>query len=314
MKILSFTLGFFLSLSAWAKSDYPLVISSTGKAFVTEVDGKKNPVKAKALLRGKAHFQTSAGAMVRIQWDAQRELTIMENTDLSIPAIAWETGEAPLLVLKSGAIRWHSKEAGYQVALRSDLYEFIAPNADFILSMQPDQAKAVLKVLKGKMNFSAMNAEESVSVGAGYQVAFQGVLEEGAIAYDILLMGKKIPRGRLTAVTEMDQGEYAAFLDAEKMIQKNADMQKAKAKAVVEQKKRTGVICSEPDAKLNECVWTCEGNPKSEKKVCAVSKKGVQCVRKRCNANGEWAEAVALEGVKAESLCKVKPVVAPCDY
>ena len=69
-------------------------------------------------------------------------------------------------------------------------------------------------------------------------------------------------------------------------------------------------ICEKPLAELNQCQWSCEDNPKKSK-TCAVEN-GAKCVRSRCNANGQWAEAYELPNDK--NRCGLKPVVDACDY
>jgi hypothetical protein len=180
--------------------------------------------------------------------------------------------------------------------------------------MDPQKAYAEVRMFKGHMEFSCLNGDESVKVRAGQKAGFQGVLEEGQVAYDILLKGRKIPRGKLTGVSALTKEESAPFVEAE-MKRKKAEALKAQQEqAEIEQKKQAGQICEGPLGKFNQCAWVCEGNPKKEKKSCVISDPQVQCVRRRCNANGEWAEDTVLDAEKAQVLCKAQPVVAPCDY
>lgn len=307
-----------VSLMGWAEAPkYPALREWRGQVWLTGKDGKRLLVRGKQVLREKAFLETSLSGQVKIQLDAQRTLTLLEGGEVSIPVISWESGEAPVVILKKGELHWQQnlKDKGeYNVALRSDLFEFIAPAGDYVLSINPAKAFTSVKMYEGSMQFSALNGDESVLVKAGQQVGFQGVLEGGEIAYDVLLQGKKIPRGQLTAVTAVDMSEIQKAADVEKKrLKKEAD-KKLHDKAALAKAKREGYICEAPIAKFNECAWVCLNNPKKEKKACLVGKAGVSCVRRRCNANGEWAEETVLDAEKASTLCRAQPVVAPCDY
>lgn len=310
------SLGFALKAPA-AAPKYPAVSQVRGAVWLTGKDGKRLSLRKPVALREKAVLETSLDGEVKVQLDEKRTITLLGAGELTIPVISWESGEAPVVILKTGQLRWQQSlkdKAAYNIALRSDLFEFIAPPGDYVLSVDPSRALAGVKMFEGSMEFSALNGEDSVQVQSGQQVSFQGVLEGGEIAYDILLKGKKIPRGRLTAVTALDLKELAKASEAEKLRQKKEKLEKqrlAKAKAL---DAKEGAICQGPAGRFNECSWTCLNNPKKEKKACLVAVPGVSCVRHRCNANGEWAEETVLDAEKGGSLCKAQVVVGPCDY
>lgn len=296
---------------------YPAVSEVRGQVWVTGKDGKRLSLKGATTLREKATLETSLDGEVKVQLDEKRSFTVLGASELVIPVISWEGGEAPVLNLKSGHLHWRQslKDKGaYNVAVRSDIFEFIAPAGDYVLSMDPDKAFAGVKMFEGSMEFSALNGEDSAKVQSGQQVGFQGVLEGGEIAYDILLQGRKIPRGRLTSVTAIDLKELSKASEAEKMRLKKQASEKERAAKARAENKRAGSICEKPAGRFNECSWTCLNNPKKEMKVCRVEMAGVSCVRHRCNANGEWAEETVLDAEKGGSACKAQVVVGPCDY
>ena len=310
-------LGSLLAASAFANAPrYPTIVEIQGQAWVTGKDGKRILVKGKPKLIEKALIETSLGARVKVDLDGERTFWVQEASEVSMPAISWESGQAPVLILKLGSLRWQqsSEKAAYNVALRSDLFEFIPPAGDFVFSIIPDKAYTEVKVFKGKIEFSALNAEDSVTVKAGEQAGFQGVIEGGQIAYDILLKGKKIPRGKLTGVKAVDVGEIKAEEERLALLKKAQEAKKKAALKAVESIKKAGYICEKPAGRLNECAWTCEGNPKGEKKVCQVQTAGVSCVRQRCNANGQWAEMTSLSAEIGATACMAQITVAPCDY
>lgn len=317
MRALSFTLGFlFLSGVAVAAPKYPFVSDLQGKVRWTDKDKKDGKLKNKQVLIEQASLETDAKSQVVVQIDAHRKMRLLPNSRVEMPSISWETGDVPVILLKFGAIRWQ-EEAGktYNIALRSDLFEFLSPQGDVVLTYDPKKALAEAKVIQGSMEFSAMNAEDSALVTAGQKVQFQGVRENDEIVYDVLLKGKKIPRGKLGLVQPFSAEDKAQFSEAQR--KKEIAMQKQKEaaeKKAAEKPHDKDAICSEPEGRLNQCAWVCDGNPKKEKKVCHLEKAEVRCLRKRCNANGEWAETTEIPKDKAGSLCGVRAVVKECDY
>ncbi|WP_155722614.1 hypothetical protein [Bdellovibrio bacteriovorus] len=294
---------------------YPAIREVYGQVWLTGKDGKRALVKGRQVLREKALLETSLTGRVKVELDEKRNFILLGSGEVLMPVISWESGEAPVVILKSGDLHWNQKEKGaYNIALRSDLFEFLAIPGDYVLSIYPQKAFTGVKVFEGTMEFSALNGEESVTVKKGQQAGFQGVIENGEISYDVLLKGKKIPKGRLTAVTPIDAGELnKAAADEKKRLDGIAKL-KAQEQARLAKLKREGVICSQPAGKFNECVWTCVNNPKKEKKNCLVQNEGTACVRRRCNANGDWSEETTLDAEKASIVCKAQPVVAICDY
>lgn len=295
---------------------YPAVKSWTGQAWVTGKDGKRQLISRSQILREKALLETSVTGELVIDLDKDRSFTLLGGTEVSLPVISWEGGSAPVVLLKTGDLRWKQGAAkvDYNVALRSDLFEFLAPAGEYTLWIRPDKATSGVKVYSGGMEFSALNGEESIFVKPGQQVSFQGVLEGGEIAYDVLLKGKRIPKGRLTALSNIDPAELQKAEAAKKKLAADIAKAEARIKAAAGKAQRDGLICSSPGAKFNECAWVCVGNPKSEKKNCLVAQSGVSCVRKRCNANGVWADEQTYDAEKGGSLCKAQSVVGPCDY
>lgn len=308
----------FAVLSAEAvATKYPAIKEWQGQVWLTGKDGKRQQIRSKQVLREKALLETSLSSQVKIQLDDKRAIILLGSSELSIPIIGWENGETPVLILKRGELHWRQnlKEKGtYNIALSSDLFEFMPPPGNFVYSMDPLRAFAGVKVFEGAIEFSALNGEESVLVKKGQKVGFQGVLEGGEISYDVLLKGKKIPKGSLTEVSAIDAQEFSKVADEEKKRLRELTIKEGKEKAAIEKAKRDGIICEAPIAKFNECAWVCLNNPKKEKKNCLVSQPNVSCVRRRCNANGEWAEETVINAEKGSSKCKAQPVVAPCDY
>jgi hypothetical protein len=294
---------------------YPKITKVHGVVWLTGKDGKRVQVKGSTRLIEKALIETTVSAEATLELDANRSIVLDENTDISIPAISWETGESPVVILRRGSARWLEpvEKHGYNIALRSDLFEMIPPSGNVVFEMDPEKALATVKVYAGSMEFSALNGDDTVQVKEGYKVSFQGILEEGKIAYDVLLKGKKIPRGNLSAVVPLAKEDLAAD-EKKKMALAQQEAKARKAAELARAQARTsGQICAKPGGMFNQCAWICEGAGKKDKE-CQIARAGVSCVRYRCNANGDWAEKTLISAQNGSNFCKVQPVVAACDY
>jgi len=320
LKTLSAALAFagfaFCGVGVLAAPKYPVVVELHGPVEWTNKGGESGRLKPKQVLIEKAGLQTGEGGDLVVQLDAHREFRLLPKSQVQLPAISWETGEAPVVILKSGSLRWRETPGRkYNIALRSDLFEFISPVGDFVFSYDPKTAVAEAKAVEGSMEFSAMNAEDVALLTAGQKVVFQGVREGEDIVYDVLLKGKKIPRGKLGLVEPLSAEEKRRYSKAEAEKQARTRRKKAAAeKKASEPAPDPKAICQKPQGRLNQCVWLCEQNPKTEKKRCRLELPEVRCLRRRCNANGEWAEESVMTGEKAQALCGVQPLVKDCDY
>ncbi len=319
MRTLSFTLCFMIFLilgTVGAAPKYPMVTEIQGKVRWIDKDKKDGKLKPKRVLIEQAALETAEKSEILVQIDEHRSLRLLPNSRVEFPSISWESGDSPLVVLRYGSIRW-KEEPGkkYNIALRSDLFEFISPVGDVILHYDPKMAVAEAKVIKGSMEFSAMNAEDSALVTEGQQVRFQGVREGDEIVYDVLLKGKKIPRGKLGLVQPLSAEEKNHYSEVRLKKEAEARHKKETAEKKAQEKPHDkNAICVQPEGRLNQCAWVCEGNPKGEKKTCRLELADVRCLRQRCNANGEWAEATEVPKDKAGGLCGIGPLVKECDY
>jgi hypothetical protein len=291
----------------------PTVLTAQGSPRIsTGLESTMSPAKVGLRLREKAVLETGASGLLKIRLDANRELVLFENTRISLPGIRWEGGGVPLVILEQGTLRW-TADSAQGVTLRTTLFEMDPPAGDFLFRLDPKTAQAELWVIKGNVKFRALNAESAADVTSGQKILFQGVLEADEIAYDILLKGRRIPRGQMGQPGPMTKAELAPFLEEEKRAK---DLIAKAAHARLKKKKddqRAGLICSNPPGRLNECAWTCVGNRKGAK-TCELQRDSVICIRQRCNANGEWADRAEMPKGTDATWCHAKPTVRICDY
>lgn len=172
---------------------------------------------------------------------------------------------------------------------------------DFVVSLsEGEKIETRIDTLEGKVVLSGHGETEKIEISAGehasYVVAKNDLFDEQAIS-------EFVARGHLTPVFKTSPNDLKN-LDAETHVGPRALVAKAKPSS--------DSVCESPKGDINQCLWTCMNNPKGESR-CRVERAEVSCVRRRCNANGEWAEETRLPAALSGS-CQAQPTIAPCDY
>jgi hypothetical protein len=318
-KLKFFLLISFLTVPAWAagKITYPKIEMLQGSVFWVkesiQVEDKKpirqeRPVSLKknTLLKDQALIQTSAGAKIGFRLNDHANLEIDENSLVEFPSIHWKNGVINEIRLRKGRVRYIC-ERDCDLKISSALHEAVMPVGDYLFFYDEKIPEIQLLVLSGEAIFRGLENEVTVTLREGEKAFFTGVFsEEGVIAYDVLLKGRKLAQGKLSDKQKLSQKE----LDE---IKKSFEPKKKNKKSVAEKKeasKRAGQICSRPPGSLDQCVWSCEKNRKSAKD-CDYDH-GAQCLRRRCNANGQWADETVLP--LKDAKCSAGSFVAACDY
>lgn len=299
-----FSLSSFSEQATVVKIKFPRISIVTGKAMLVDKTGKEQVLKKGEILKEKALIHTHDKSIVQIELDEKSALTIFENTEVSIPGISWDDGSTERIELNQGEIRYRSgSEVFRKVAtlITDDTY----PNADIVLSYSKSLGRAELLVMNGEVRFRGLENEEDVVLKRSQRGAFQAILEGGVPAFDILLKGRRVARGKLAPVATLTEKELAQY---EKKTETKTIV---KSLTVAPAKRLEGQICEKPFAELNQCAWFCEGQKKTTG-PCPVQKAGIQCVRKICNANGVWADPFVYP--PGQSRCQAASFVGPCDY
>lgn len=300
-KALSVLVGMMLfwGLQTAEAKSYPEVVYVKGAAkFTTDGVPQARALKAGVVFKKKGTVITEKDGEVKVELDPQRFVIVRGHSNIQFPVVSENQGEVPVLILHKGEI-YISQGDSYNMAVRSDLNEFITPKGRYLIGYSPAQGKSWVKVLEGTFVFSALNLEESVTVQSGEQASFQGVIEDGQIAYDVLLKGKKIPKGQLSKVSKIEPADMGLY-SPEKMDQvvKDAKVKAEKAAKAIRQE-QAKFVCQAPPGKFNDCKWVLE-------------KDG--CYRTRCNANGQWAENTLVSIQPSGMQCSKVPHVGSCDY
>lgn len=226
------------------------------------------------------------------------ELEAFSGSEFLMPNISWETRQISEIQLLRGSIQLDSSSREYSnLKIKSPLFEVSVPEGNLLLSFDPVLAVASLMVFKGDVVFGGLNAEETVTLKSGEKVSFQGVKEEDEISYDLLLQGRKVPKGKLGPVEKITNADLKKYSPDGKLKKKQEQLLLAQKKRQKNSSELNGQICRHPAAPMNYCEWSLNAKK--------------QCVRRRCTADGLWKDPQTV----SETQCQSKNAqVKPCDY
>lgn len=278
---------------ALAKNMAPVIVEVHGDVTVENLQKQLIKAKSGQKLQGKARFLVPSRSYAKVRFGEDAVVNIFEDTEFEIPIIEFETNAVPKMILTQGKIRYECSK-GCERTLEAPLFNDPLPAGDFVFWMSPKIPSFEVLVLKGTLNFRGLENEQVVPLKANERGTFMGVKENGEIAFDVLLKGRKVARGELQDIQKATPEELKEYSKAAELKKQAAEKKRIEAS---KPKKLPGQICEKPFAKFDECSWV-------------ATEAG--CVRRKCNANGEWADPFVTS--KREGGCTSTPVVAPCNY
>lgn len=280
-----------------SRSRLPKIQEIAGRVVDLSTQPTRNLIKSDRILE-KFHARLMDPSS-RIVIDLYDDLELEANSEAEVllPNISWETRQISDIQILKGWVQLEARtQERNQLKIKSPLFEISVPKGNLVLYFDPDDAKAGILVFHGEVVFGGLNADETVLVRAGEKVEFQGVKEEGEISFDLLLKGRKVPKGTLGKVQKISDEENKKYSPVHKNKRKQEKARVAKLKIKMNQENLSGTICRNPAAPLNYCKWSL--------------KTPSQCVRERCTADGLWKDVQVVSLQK----CEKKPFVKNCDY
>lgn len=275
------------------------VLQASGAIFDSSSGSKVENWNSRSRVSDRISLDLKPGAQTKIQLNPQMILTAYGNTEFEIPLISWETRQFKQIKLTKGSIRLEVKSVPFEFNLTTPFYDLNVPAGIWVFTIDPERALADILALKGQLEVTTLNSEDKVRLKAGERVSFRGVLEEGEIAYDLLLEGRKIPKGKWTAVEKLTAEDNFKF-SIESEMKKHQQEEMARAQTVRDRlKKQAGDVCTKPYGDLRECLWKKEKN---------------QCIRVRCTADGTWKDPQIVDSSACDKAAGWTPNPKKCDY
>ena len=288
-----------------------------GKIIQVEGDGwlkyglKKEPLKKNMKVHQSDLILTGDKGKAQLKFSDGNILNISAKSELKVKTYIYKKGshkKRTIINLIKGKVRskvnqkYKGKENYFRIKTRFANVD--AKGTDFVVGYQEgDKAETVVETLSGKVELKSLDDKSKREVAKGEYATYvvdsppQGVFNDGEIS-------EFVARGYMTPVYKLS-GEQVKNLDWETQIGEDKKMLAAVTKE--------SFVCSHPSGKFNDCQWKCVNNPASAKR-CRTDLPKVNCVRFRCNANGEWKGMTRLPASFYDSCDAQALRIAPCDY
>jgi hypothetical protein len=277
-----------------------------GEAWLKWPDGNKEKIAVGMALHERDTLQTERAGKVHVEFKDGNLVQVQNDSMVKIDQyeMAEEKRKAVINLLR-GQIRnqvkqkYNGQTSSYQIKTKTAVAG--VRGTDFVAGFKEgEKLETEIKTLEGKVVLANQDYSQSLEITEGQQAAYV-VAASSVFGQDEI--NEFVARGYMTPVYKMTDAELAK-LDAGTRVGETGKREIAAAKKM---------ICKEPKAELNQCSWHCENNPKSEKS-CRTDMPDVSCVRRRCNANGEWAEETRTPASSKDQCASHGFKVAPCDY
>jgi hypothetical protein len=278
-----------------------------GEVQIKSDGGKLTTVSHDTELRERETLIASADSAALIDLEGGNKIHVHPATEVEVkehkdPKV--ENSRRTLINLIKGKIRnqveqkYNGKTSTYRVLSKGAVAG--VRGTDFVISQTQDSKfETRIETLSGRVRLSDLDDKQAVNLKAGEGVVFVSEVPTDTSLEEFAVKGKFSPVFKITA-------ERLAELDKESRV----DVAKAKIRPAAEQVH----ICRAPKAYFNQCAWGCVGNAEGQKN-CRTDKVGVSCVRRRCNANGDWAEETTLPQTQGALACPGQGfTVKACDY
>lgn len=296
------------------KNSIGIVVVSQGTSMIQR-QGKTFTGKVGFKIYEKDYLETGSDGKLKIKFKDDNVINLAPNSKLTIEELNFDLAKGnkkTLLNLLYGKVRSSVKHDYNQ---SGNYYEVKTPSAvagvrgtEFVTSFSSeDKMETKVETLKGRVVLSDPKKSKKIEVPASSYASFVVDKVEAGVFSDKDI-SSFVARGYLTPVFKMTSEELKKL-----EINTNFTQEEDERNLASTPTENGKEICSDPQGDFNQCAWTCEGNTFNEKK-CRTDLPNVHCVRKRCNANGKWAEETRLPAAFHENCEANKPVIKDCDY
>ncbi|MCB0391852.1 MAG: FecR domain-containing protein [Bdellovibrionales bacterium] len=254
---------------------------------------------------------TASNGRVRIKLTNGNIIHVLPNSIMKMTEV--NIGEQKTLIdLYKGKVRSNVtdkiKGADNYYRIRTKSAVAGVRGTEFVVSYEINQ-KAVTKVqtIEGDVELASADLQKKQNVLGGQEASFV-VAANSTDVFSEDEINDFIARGYMTPVYKMTEAEVKN-LKFESDAANDMQIERKLASKTTKNK----FICNQPKGKLNQCFWQCENNPKGEKR-CRTDLPHVNCVRRLCNANGDWVDEMRLPATFFDKCDPNELKVGPCDY
>lgn len=294
-----------------------------GDAKVARAGGGEDVVRTEQAVYEGDTLTTGSGGRIRVVFKDDNVLNVPPDSRVVIEAYSADAKSArrkTLLNLMYGKVRAKVSKANkydgahntFQVRTKAAVAG--VRGTDFVTSFTPGEKAWIteVKTFEGHVEFGGEARAERVHIREGEAASFIVVAPPTAGEVSAQQLRALIDAGTLSETRKM-KPEEMEILDHSTSTGELGPRE-ASLRPVRGGREPASVfdaVCSEPLGDLNWCSFTCEGQTKGGK-TCETARPGVRCVRRICNANGQWAEPTVLPK-SAWSSCEPAGIVVRQD-
>ncbi len=292
------------------------VIYVAQPAWRIAANGQKTPISVTMELYENDHIATGPNGRAVVVFNSGNRLNVTPNSEVRIRDASDSKAQAEkkrmVLDLLKGEIRnevnqkYDGKKNYYRVYTKSAVAG--VRGTIFIVSANRDQSGhfvTLVATLRGRVQLSNLAHTRSDLIAKNEAGAYVEEPSGGVMTSVHALSARDIEK--INAQTEFAPG---AGNGSDTMATRGSGSSVNSQDVAWSQ---SSAVCHVPDANYNQCEWTCEHNPAGEKK-CRVDLPNVQCVRRICDANGDWVSPARLPASYSNLCHGDRPVVGHCDY
>ena len=277
------------------------VTNSEGNAKVIRASGTQEVASNNLEVYEGDTVLTESGGKVRVQMKDKNVINVASESRVVIEQQQNDMASGKhktMLNLMYGKLRaqvaksnkYDGKENTFNVKTKAAVAG--VRGTDFVTSFTPGSKtwSTEIHTFEGKVEFGGDTLQQKVTVAGGQKANFSITSPPDGEITDVQLKSF-IEKGVLSDPTAMKDDEIQKLDIATDFKAAQSAVAPAPQKSVKEAK--VSALCSEPKGEFGTCSFTCEGNPSGESK-CRTDMKDVRCVRRVCNANGQWANPMNL--------------------
>lgn len=266
-----------------------------GSVSIVSTDGKSNVVSGEGDVRETDTVSSGADGAALVNFEGGNKLHVHANTEVKVKEYKDPKDAASrkaLLQLIKGKVRsqveqkYNGKTSSFKMETRGAVAG--VRGTDFIIELkETDILETRVETLDGRVVLNGIDAKESREIARGEGATFtmpkplagdkdlQEFIQKGSLSPIY-----KIPDSRLKDL------EYESRVDIARAPKRKGGAPETE-------------ICDRPKGYLNQCSWNTENG---------------SCIRRRCNANGNWAEFTKLPPSSASACAASGITVKDCDY
>jgi hypothetical protein len=291
------------------------VHTAKGPSTLILSDGSQLKIKEGIEVHEKDTVETSLRGHVKILFDDGNVANIKPSSKLKLDQYEMGENKKAILKLIKGKVRSKvkqkyndNKSSYFRVKTKSAVA--VVRGTDFVVEHSEDQ-RIVTKVstFEGLVKLKGKSAadEDAAEISAGNQASFIVLSIDQPEVFSDDEINSFIARGYMTPVYSLSKEEL-------KLLNELTEVGEPVERHIGNASKRdANSVCSNPSADVNQCSWLCQNNPKGESR-CRTDLPQVNCLRRRCDGNGNWTDENRLPANFFDRCQPHGHKVGPCDY